>query len=35
MPGNPQGNIPTNDSNTPKVETVDDNSDTEEDKTEN
>ena len=31
MPGNPPGPIPTNHKNTPKVETVDDDSDTEED----
>ena len=31
MPGNPPGSIPTNHKNTPKVETVDDDSDTEED----
>ena len=35
MPGNPPGPIPTNDNNMLKVETVDDESDTEEDKNEN
>ena len=35
MHGNPPGPIPTNDNNMPKVETVDDEPDTEEDKTEN
>ena len=33
MPGNPPGPIPTNNKNTPKVETVNDDSDVEEDKT--
>ena len=32
MPGNPPGLIPTNNNNTPKLETVDDESDTEEDR---
>ena len=35
MPGNPPGPISTNDNNTPKVETVNDESDTVEDETEN
>ena len=35
MPGNPPGLIPTNNNNTPKLETADDESDTEEDETEN
>ena len=35
VPGNPTGTIPTNNNNTPKMETIDDNSDTEEDETEN
>ena len=35
MPGNPLGSIPTNDNNTPKVETVNNKSNTEEDETEN
>ena len=35
MPGNPTWPIPTNDNNTPKVDTVDDESNKEEDKTVN
>ena len=35
VPGNPPGPIPTNDNNTPKVGTVDDESDSEEEKSEN
>ena len=35
VPGNPPGPIPTNDKNTPKVETVNDESNAEEDETEN
>ena len=35
MPGNPPGPTLTNDNNTPKVETFDNDPDTEEDKTEN
>ena len=34
IPGNSPGPIPTNDNNMPKVETVNDKSDTEEDETE-
>ena len=35
MPGNPPGHIPTNNNNTPKVETIDDKYNTKEDENEN